>query len=427
MPRDPPSPAPKRHGRGEASRISTFNLALLAVGATVLLVGLFSDLVKRAMLSGPLIALVLGVLLGPQVTGLLDPARWGEESLLLEQAARLTVAMSLMGIAMRLSGPYFRRNTRSLAVVLVPLMVAMWLVTGLLAFWILGVPIWVAMLVGAVLTPTDPVVASSIVQGSVAQRCIPARVRNFLSAESGANDGLAYPLVFLAVLMLERPAAEALPHWLLHTLLWEVGAAVILGAALGYVAGLLLRWGRAHHTDTGTSLLVYSLALTLTVLGATKLAGTDGLLAVFVAGLLFSRTISAEDEKREENIQEAINNFFLLPVFVLLGLALPWREWAELGWRGPALAVAVLLLRRLPAYMALSPLMHPVRDLRETVFLGWFGPIGVAALFYANLSLHETPTNLAWTAGSLVICASVLAHGVTAKPMTQWLGRGSRP
>lgn len=172
-----------------------------------------------------------------------------------------------------------------------------------------------------------------------------------------------------------------------------------------------------------TSYLVFSVSLTLMVLGATKLAGTNGLLGVFVAGLAFQLVLSYSEDQEEERIQEAVNDFFLLPVFVLLGLALPWSGWAELGWRGPALAAAVLLLRRLPAFLAFGPLMASVRGMREAAFLGWFGPIGVAALYYANLSLHKAGNDLPWIAGSLVICTSVVVHGVTATPFTRILGR----
>ncbi|MBB4935631.1 NhaP-type Na+/H+ or K+/H+ antiporter [Lipingzhangella halophila] len=401
----------------------TFDIGLTAIGGTVLLLGLLSVPVRRLWLSGPLLALLLGVLLGPEVSGLLTPAEWGEESYLLEQAARLTVAMSLMAIALRLPPGYLYTHMRSLLIVLGPVMIAMWVVSGLATHLILAVPIWVALLVGAVITPTDPVISSTIVQGSIAKRNLPERMRHFLSAEAGANDVLSYPLVFLAVLMLAHPPGAALEEWLVRVLLWEVLAVVALGGVLGYLAGRALSWADRSALVPRTSYLVFSLSLTITVLGITELARTNGLLGVFVAGLVFRGVISEQEERDEENVQDAVNDFFLLPVFVLLGLTLPWSEWAALGWRGPVLVVAVLLLRRLPVFVALSPFMRSVHGMREAAFLGWFGPIGVAALFYANLSLHETSNSLVWTVGSLVICASVLVHGVTATPITRLFGR----
>lgn len=399
--------------------MSELNIALTAVGGLVLVIGLLSGAIRRSTLSEPLVALLAGILLGPAVLGLLDPAGWGSQETILEQAARLTLAISLMGVALRLPKREPFRGWRSLAVLLGLVMPLMWLVSGLLVYLILGVPFFVALLVGAVVTPTDPVVSSTIVTGELAEENLPNRLRYTLSGESGANDGLAYPFVLLPILLLSRPPGEALSHWLTHTLLWEVGAAVVFGALVGYGAGWLLERAQGAGTMEKTSFLAYTIALSLAVLGSAKLLGTDGVLAVFVAGLAFDAAVSESDRAEEERVQEAVNRFFILPIFVLLGLAIPWEGWMELGWAGLLLALAVLLLRRLPAVLALKPLLGRVGGTRDALFLGWFGPIGVAALFYANLAVREAGVEEAWVVGSLVICASILAHGLSATPLTR--------
>jgi NhaP-type Na+/H+ or K+/H+ antiporter len=409
--------------------LTDLNLALAIVGGLVLLVGLFSAPIKRSLLSVPLIALSAGVLVGPSGLGLLDPAGWsGSEHTILEQAARLTVAISLMGIALRVPTGYPFKSWRALAMMLGPVMTFMWLASGLVVWLVLGLPFWLAMLVGAVVTPTDPVLSSTIVTGNMAEEKLPARLRNLLSGESGANDGLAYPFVFLSILMLERPPTGALTHWLTLTVLWEVGAAVALGALIGYGAGWFLELAKNREIIEKPSLLAYTIALSLFVLGATKLLGTDGILAVFAAGIALNLAVDTEAETDAENIQEAVNRFFILPVFVLLGMALPWEEWLALGWKGLALVAAVLLLRRLPSVLGLTPLLKRTREVngaRDALFLGWFGPIGVAALYYATLSVREAGAHEAWVIGSLVISASVLAHGVTAAPFTNLYARRS--
>jgi NhaP-type Na+/H+ or K+/H+ antiporter len=308
-------------------------------------------------------------------------------------------------------------------VLLVLVMPLMWLVSGLLVYLILGVPFLVALLVGAVVTPTDPVVSSTIVTGELAEENLPDRLRYTLSGESGANDGLAYPFVLLPILLLSRSPREALSHWLTHTLLWEVGAAVVFGVLVGYGAGRLLEWAQGKGAMERTSFLAYTIALSLAVLGSAKLLGTDGVLAVFVAGLAFDAAVSESDRAEEERIQEAVNRFFILPIFVLLGATIPWEGWLELGWAGLLLVLAVLLLRRLPAVLALRPLLGRVRATRDALFLGWFGPIGVAALFYANFSVGEAGVEEAWVVGSLIICASILVHGLSATPLTRLYGR----
>jgi sodium/hydrogen antiporter len=304
------------------------------------------------------------------------------------------------------------------------LMPLMWIVSGLLVYLILGLPFWVAVLIGAIVTPTDPVVASSIVAGGVAERNLPSSLRCAISAESGFNDGLALPFVVLPVLVLTEPSGEVLGHWLTHTILLEIVAGAALAAFMGYAAGKTLRWVERKETMERTSLLTVSLALSLTVLGVTEHLHLNGVLAAFVAGIVFNFAGSSDAKESQEEIQEAISRFFDLPIFVVLGMALPWEGWLELGWGGILLVAAVLVLRRLPALLALRPLLGPLRGkIKDVLFLGWFGPVGAAALYYAAFSFRETGIEAAWTVGSLVICASLLVHGVTATPLTKLYGK----
>jgi len=404
--------------------VSPFYVAVAAIAGLLLLLGLVSVPLKgRLWLSESLVALLAGVALGPHGLGLLDLFDWGPPEPILEQAARLTLSISLMGAALRLPAGYPQRHGRALAVLLGPLLLGMWLASSVLVWLILRPPVLVALLIGALLTPTDPVVSGSILTGDLAEACVPARVRHLLSAASGANDGLGYPFVMLPLLLLIRPPRQAWLHWLTYTLPWEVGVAVLVGALLGTVSGGLLRWARAAGAAAGPSLLGVTLALSLTVMGLVKVLGSDSILAVFAAGLAFNRTARDDAAEQRERVQDAVARFFTLPVFVLLGLAIPWRGWAALGWGGPLLAVAILLLRRLPALWALHGLITPLRERRDALFAGWFGPIGISALYYAALGLRETRVERVWVVGSLLVCASVVAFGVTATPLTAWYGR----
>jgi sodium/hydrogen antiporter len=405
--------------------LSALYVSLAAIGGLLLLLGMLGGLLKeRTPVSEPLIALIAGVLIGPAALGLLDLADLGDQTLILEEAALVTLGVALVGVALRLPIGYSSGNWRLLFVLLGILMPLMWVAGGLLAYLILGVPFWVAMLIGAIVTPTDPVVASSIVAGGVAERNLPARLRHAISSESGYNDGLALPFVALAVLVLTEAPGEAVGHWLTRTVLLEIAGGAALAALMGFLAGKTLRWAERKETMERTSLLTISLALSLTVLGVTELLHLNGVLAAFVAGIVFNFAGSSDAKESQEEVQEAISRFFDLPVFVLLGMALPWQGWLDLGWRGPLLVVAVLLLRRLPAVLALRPLLGPLRGrAKDVFFLGWFGPIGAAALYYAAFSLRETGIEEAWVVGSLVICASVLVHGVSATPLTKLYGR----
>lgn len=400
-------------------------VSLAAVGGLLLLLGMLGGVLKeRTPVSEPLVALLAGVLIGPAALGLLDLAGLGDQTVILEEAALVTLGIALVGVALRLPVGYASTHWRLLVVLLGVVMPLMWLAGGFLAYLILGLPFWVAVLVGAIVTPTDPVVASSIVAGGVAERNLPAKLRHAISAESGFNDGLALPFIALPVLVLTEPPGEALSHWLTHTILLEITAGAAVAALMGYAAGKTLRWAEANETMERTSLLTISLALSLTVLGVTELLHLNGVLAAFVAGVVFNWAGSSDAKESQEEIQEAISRFFDLPIFVLLGMALPWEGWLALGWKGPVLVAAVLLLRRLPAVLALRPFLGPLRGTtKDVLFLGWFGPIGAAALYYAAFSLRETGIEEVWVVGSLIICASVLVHGVTATPLTKLYGK----
>ena len=181
------------------------------------------------------------------------------------------------------------------------------------------------------------------------------------------------------------------------------------------MAGWALRAGEAHGSTDPGPLALFTAVLALTVLGLSGLVHVDGVLAVFVCGLTFNGVSTGSERTSDVPIDEAVNRFLVLPLFIGIGAALPWAAWADLGWRGLLLAGAVLLLRRLPVLLALR---RPLRlGWPDALYLGWFGPIGVSALFYLAMEaerLGAEPTVLA--AGSLVVVASVVVHGVTAAP-----------
>src|SRR5512134_1542254 len=138
-------------------------------------------------------------------------------------------------------------------------------------------------------------------------------------------------------------------------------------------------------------------------------------LAVFVAGLAYNRGVGKGERGPQESVDEAVNRYAVLPLFFVLGAVLPWREWVAFGPGAVAFLAAVLLLRRLPLVVALArPLALPRRD---GIFAGWFGPMGVSAIFYLAHSLEKGVSDpRLFAAGSLAVAASVLAFGVSATP-----------
>jgi NhaP-type Na+/H+ or K+/H+ antiporter len=394
------------------------DLALTVVGATVLVVGLFSYALKKTPLQEPLIGVAVGIAAGPHGFGWLDVSSWADPHELIEQTARVTLAIGLMAVALRISADDLRRYVRPVTWLLTFGMLGMWAVTSVMAGWLLGIPVWSALLLGAVLTPTDPVVASSIVTGDFARKRLPRRIRSFLSLESGANDGLAYLFVLLPILMIGQ-ADEPWQSWIAGALLRGVVVGAVLGAAIGFGAGKVLHWAHRDGFIESYSFLTFTTTLSLFTLGAASLLHADALIAVFIAGLTFNLSTDTGERHEEERIQESMSKLFTLPMFVLFGLAAPLDDWARLGAPLAALAAATLLLRRLPVVALLYPALRRAYTRRDAAFIGWFGPLGIAAVYYSTHAVNETGQTLLWTVASAVIAASILVHGMTAAPLTR--------
>ncbi|MDQ3768259.1 MAG: sodium:proton antiporter [Actinomycetota bacterium] len=389
--------------------------ALIIVGASLLVLGLMSRLIKRVFLSSVLLALLVGVAVGPEGLSIIDPAGTQEERRAMEELARLTLAIALMGAGLHVTRGDLRDNARRCFSLLTFGMVGMWVATGLGAWLLLDLPFWAGFLLGAILTPTDPVVASTLVTGPLAEQNLPRGLRRTLQIESGANDGLALPFVLLAVFMLIKPQGEAVSEWLLEVVK-EVGLAVAIGLLLGYAAAKLAELSLRTSEMEQPNLLGLGLALALLTLGLVHMLGGSGILAVFVAALRFSTLLEEPVRERVEETQETVTKFFILPAFVFFGAILPWSDWVALGIPGLAFVAWVLLLRRPPVV----PLALAVTrtDRRSTAFLAWFGPLGVAAIYYATFieryPIAESETIFA--AASLAICGSIVVHSITATP-----------
>lgn len=386
------------------------DVVLLASGAVAVVVAVLLRHLERWSISPPFLGLMTGVLLGPEVLDVLSFPP-GEDVRVLTVAARLLLAVALMAVALRYPIDAIRGRLRQvvlLIAVVLPFMAAV-LIAG--ARWVLGLPIAVAAVLGAALSPTDPVLASGIVTGEAAEADIAERDRVELSLESGANDGLAMPLLIIAAAFaLGRPVGGQAA-----VAVYEVVAGLALGALLGWLAAQALRWSKEHREIGQSVRALYTLVVAFAVLGLSGVLRADGLLSVFVAGLVHNHIVAGQDRQVEVGIDESLNQFLVVPVFLLLGVALPWASWAELGWAGLSFVLVALLLRRVPILLALR---RPLRaSWANVLWLAWFGPIGVAALFYLGHAHEQGVTDPAvWAAGTLVIAVSTVVHGLTGAP-----------
>ena len=401
-------------------------LLVFCTFSLLVLLGATSGIVNQLLwVSEPLACVLAGIALGPLGAGLLhlDPAASTLDAEILREAARFTLAIAVTGSAMRLPAFWLRRNWRGLAVALGPGMVLMWLTGAACAAVLLDLPLLPALLLGAAIAPTDPVLSAPILTGRLAQRAVPGLLRDGMTAESAINDGLALPLVMLPIAFMMHPPAQAWSEWLLHVVLWEILGAVVVGAGIGWLTARIMEWARNRPDAEGASLLTVTISMALATTAGVRLLGGDEVLAAFVAGAVLNNSHRQFNvEEHHERFSEALARFFDLPVMILFGAAIPWAAWTGLGWAAAAFAAAVLLLRRMPAWLLLRRWLPWNRDVRSALFAGWFGPIGAAALFYAMLIQDETGSAALWPFISLAIGASVLAHGISGTPMTRVFG-----
>ncbi len=381
-------------------------LAVLGVLGCAIVLG--SHGLRLLPLSGPLLALAVGVVLGPEV---LDVLALPEPRAVLHDASEVLAAIALMAVALRYRIGAVAKVAKPVGWLVALVMPGMAAVGALLATLLIGLPVAEALLLGAVLAPTDPVLSSSIVTGGPAEKVLPARLRQILSTESGANDGLAWPMVILGVVLVRD---EGLGRWGIEGVV-AVLLAVAGGLALGALYGYGFRELERRRDVEPSGFFMSAVVLAVFTLGVVNLLGGDGLLGVFVAGLAYNAVMGESTASAERTVEEGINRILVLPLFVLLGLVPPWRAWGDDLAALAAFAVALLLLRRLPLVLALRPVLRLERI--DAAFLGWFGPVGVAALFYLTLAIQEGAAgDTAWAAGTFAIAASTVIHGVTATP-----------
>lgn len=404
-----------------------FYVGVLIISLLMVALSAASGLVNNKLwLSEPMLCIVIGIVAGPVCFGWIDETTHHSGTTVMTiEAARLALAIAVVGAALRLPAGYLRRNWRELAVILMPGMILVWLIGGLLAGLILGWPLWPALLLAATLAPTDPVLATSIVSGRFAHQIVPDRLRNTISAEAGANDGLALPLILLPAALIAH-VGDGGAAW---TMWWqgslrELGTALVVGTLTGLGSGRLLIWANSKRETEMTSLVTLALALAVATMSACMLLGSDGILACFVAGAWLNEALAGDGEKRHDRFHQAISRFFELPFFVFFGALLPWGDWQKMGWPTLAFGLAILLLRRPLAWLAIGRWLPSLRNRGDHLFAGWFGPIGIAAVFYALHWRDELHISELWPVVSLVALLSLALHGATATPLTRSLMKG---
>ncbi|PKO49335.1 MAG: sodium:proton antiporter [Betaproteobacteria bacterium HGW-Betaproteobacteria-4] len=423
----------------------SFFLWALVVGALLITMVLSGTLMKRLPLSASMFYLAVGYLLGTGGLGLMtaDPHL---VSGLLERVAEVAVLISLFSVGLKLGLPFSSHHWR------LPLrlaFVSMTLVVGLITlvgFFLLGMSIGAAILLGGILAPTDPVLASDVQVEETSDR---DRLRFSLSGEGGFNDGAAFPFVMLGLGLLGMHELGTWGwRWLAIDVVWALVGGLFIGALLGTMIGRLVLHLRTQHQEAVGLDEFLALGLVALAFGVAQLASTYGFLAVFAAGLALQRVKErTASQKVPDSVTAGLpDKEAHLAVATHPDLAGPYLMQAVRGFNEQleriAELVIVLAVGAMLAYIdvdletivflvLLFFVLRPVSvwlgllgaqvSGDQRLLIAWFGIRGIGSIYYLMFALnHGFAGPLADQAINLTlsaVAASIILHGISVTPL----------
>jgi NhaP-type Na+/H+ or K+/H+ antiporter len=387
-----------------------FSEGLLLLGGLIAAAAAVSGLFRGSILNASVLAVAAGIGLASFDTVSVD-----SESDTVRHAIELALILTLFSdglfVERELVGRHWGPPARAL-IIAMPVTMALIALCAKVLFPTLD---WAECFVlGAVLSPTDPVVTSTVVTA----RRVPSLIRHTLNLESGLNDGLALPLVLFFIVLAE-PGGDALQSAL--ELVGEVAVGAVIGLGIAYAAGLALRrvpgGGIAHNYEG-----VYALGLALFAYGLADVTWGNGLIAAFLAGV--GLAVAEHDVPEAFSVfNENVSAVFQAITFFLFGALIvdtPWDKSAAVLLA--FIAFALLVARPAAVLLALAGTRLPQP---HKVFIAWFGPKGVASMLFALLVLNSAVPHheLVFETASFVIVCSILAHGLTDTVGSRWIER----
>ncbi|NES96931.1 MAG: sodium:proton antiporter [Desertifilum sp. SIO1I2] len=400
--------------------VDIYILDLLVIGLLLLTVTLGSGWISRLPLSYALIYLCVGVFLGPYGTGLISLTPSAE---LIERITELVVIISVFSCGLKMNRPFKPwawQITARLIGFLMPLCI---IAIAAVSHWLVGLDWGASILLGAILAPTDPVLASEVQLAHVEDR---DELRFGLTSESGLNDALAFPFVYFGLHLIENPAwSEWFRQWVAIDLFWAIGA----GVAMGFAVAKAVVWieQRLQNQRPVDEIMEDFIALSILLLtySLTEIINGYGFLAVFVAGVTVQAGYYHEQTKRLHQLEfiERLEKLLEIGTILLLGTLLRVNPILHFG--GQALIVTgFLLLAIRPLGAWLSTLGHDCSQPSTRWLMGWFGIRGVGSLYYLGYALGQDLSprlgeQLTWIT-CIVILISIVLHGITATPLMRW-------
>ncbi|MCJ1407905.1 hypothetical protein MMC19_001976 [Ptychographa xylographoides] len=415
------------------------HLTYLLLSAFLIFYALFSSFIRNKLhLSEPPLATLAGIAIGPDGANLIDPQSWGFEDGVTQEMARVVVGVQVFTVGVDLPKAYFKRHWKSVAMMLGPVMIFGWIVVALFVYLLLHTDFSTALIVSACLTPTDPVLAASVLANSQFSARVPRRLRHMLSAESGCNDGVSFPFLYAGIFpIIAATSGLATRDWFVNTILWQCAFGLLLGTIIGFTANRILRFSYSRHYIDDSSFLVFYILLALFSVGTGSTLGSDDFLCAFGAGAGFSFDGWFARKTEAAHLPNIVDLLLNSSMFVYFGTAIPWSQFTPreatpymTPGRLTALLVLILLFRRLPVVLALKRFIPDIKTYREALFCGHFGPMGVGALFLAIEARamletgtaeplphppthhpHLTAIETVWPVICFVVLGSTIVHG----------------
>jgi NhaP-type Na+/H+ or K+/H+ antiporter len=389
------------------------NLAVLAIFA--LLYSLVAGRLERTPISGPIIFLSFGLLAGSLGLGWLELDVGRHE---LRVLADLTLALVLFIDAANANMLVLRRHAAIPVRMLLfglPMTIALGMVAGMWLFDQFG--LWELAILATMLTATDAALGKAV----ITNKAVPERIREGLNVESGLNDGICVPLLFVFIILAEATGAEGEGLSLVLTyMLHEIGIGLVVGLGLTAMATWLMKacWERGWITEIWQQLPVIMLAI-LCFTVAQSLGGS-GYIAAFAGGILFGILTGHESHKLVLHA-EGLAETLAMITWVIVGAVFINITYQYMSWQVVAYAaLSLTVVRMLPVFLSLTGTGEKVES---KLFLAWFGPRGFASIVFAIIVLNTTLPG-AHQMAIVVLCTvllSALLHGLTANPLASLL------
>jgi sodium/hydrogen antiporter len=377
--------------------------------ATMFLWSVFAARLGRVGLSSAIVFVAVGF----AFTQIFDVLHVPGEPELVKVVAEVTLVWMLFADASAVQLTDFRRDlmvyVRLLGVGL-PLTI---LLGELIAVALLGFGVWPALLVGAALAPTDAALGASVMSDPT----VPSRIRRVLNVESGLNDGIATPIVLVAIAGVAADEGIGGVHGPGHALV-ALLVGLLVGVLVGGAGGVLIRHARRKRWLSEELSGPATLALALLAYTGTLLVDGNGFVAAFVGGLVFGNTAGPGGEKEAYFVEQSADLAAMISWLIFGALAVPaighWFEWPVFGYA----LLSLTAIRMVPVALAL---LGSGFDRYSVAFIGWFGPRGLASVIFALLALEDLgPAAQEVTATiALTVLLSVGAHGLTARPFAR--------